>query len=136
MGKYRFLLLGLIVILVVVLGYVGWLYLNPKNATPQSTSNVANQNIPSNAPVLNYQGVISCLPIKPNDPYQDTDGCALGLKTSDGKYYILEGNLVTPDNLVEGLNLRVTGSIDTTSSSLHYDVAGFINATNIVKLNK
>lgn len=136
MNTLRIVLFVLIIMLVGVSAYLGYQYFTftktqnpPQNLTQTGT---AGTNAPSGQ---TFEGTVSCLPIKPGDPYRDEDGCALGLKISDGKYYILIGDSVTPELLVEGNKLRVTGSIDPTDTSLHYDVAGFITVSNIVKLN-
>lgn len=134
MKNLKIFFITLVVILVIAIGYMGYLYLgvskllsflNKPSPTPIPTATLIPVNI--------YEGVVSCLPISEIDTYTYEDGCIDGLKTSNGIYYELGGIEMTDEALQEGKKLKVTGTLEENYPT-HFKVGGRIIVTTYTVL--
>lgn len=110
MSKKSFwiLLTCIFFVLTATFGYEMSLYLSKSRNNLQTSS-----SLPATTNELSLQGTITCLPIKAGSDYKDEDGCTLGLKASNGFYYVLSDiEKLTP--FKEGAKVQVKGTLDKT----------------------
>ncbi len=93
--------------------------LSPSPATPLFEGNIT------------ISGTIDCLPKLGRDQVQ-TQECAIGLKTKDGKFYGLTG-IDTKDfisgKISTGTSVAITGEASSTNNEI-YDIIGTIKVTS------
>lgn len=74
---------------------------------------------------MTFEGQAVCLPPK-NATEPHTMECAVGLKTSGGKYYAVKNKDIS-SNMGTNTTVKVTGVLETPGDS-KYDIVGTINA--------
>jgi hypothetical protein len=112
-----------VILVVAVLGFVGWAYVRIGHTVPAATT--------SPAVSITVEGVIACLPNKDSSGPHTLE-CAIGLVDGDGHYYGLR-NMSQPD-MPNGTRVRVRGTKQAPEASGRYDIRGVINVQNVAKL--
>lgn len=101
------------------------------------------QNIPETKPVsvpqtVTWEGEYVCLPHK-NTNGPQTMECAIGMKTSDGKFYALDMSKMTAtttsDFISSGMQIIITGALvpkeQEQARQSNYDVSGIIQVETL-----